>query len=69
MAQTKKELIEKLEDLATFFTMAASDAGGQAELAKLANVNIKLSSFASGREMAYNVAFLKLNTILKEAKK
>ena len=69
MAQTKKELIEKLEGLATFFTMASSDAGGQAELAKLAKVNTKLASFPSGRELASNVAFLKLDTILKEARK
>lgn len=68
VAETKKELIEQLELLATFFTLAGSDAGEQARKAKAGGAS-KMASFCAGREAAYGVAFLKIDTILKVAKK
>lgn len=67
MAQTKKELIEKLEGLATFFTLAASNAERETNAARKAG-SVKRTSFCAGRQTAYNVAFAKTTHIIKEAK-
>ena len=64
----KKELIEKLEDLATYFTLAASDAGKDAKRAKDI-ANFQGACFREGRETAYKTAFNKVDSLIKEAKR
>ncbi len=62
-----KKLIEKLEDLATFFTLAASDA----EVKKNENSlmeNFTTASIWEGREIANKYAFEKVDALIKEAK-
>ena len=63
----KQELIETLGDLATFFTLAAESAVTQANIARKKG-NSGHASFNTGRKMAYDTAFTKLNGIIKEAK-
>ena len=63
-----KKLIEKLEDLATFFTLAASDEGKEATTARKNRDSIH-TSFCVGRKGAFDVAFKKVDGILKEAKR
>jgi len=60
----KKKLIEKLEDLATFLTLAAAEANH--EQPKDSNL---YADFHKGEKKAYNAAFEKLDKIIKEAKK
>lgn len=68
MTEIKKELIEKLELLAAFYTLSAKNAGEQAQAAHDKG-NQRLSSFSAGRQAAYEVAFQKIDIIIKEAKK
>ncbi len=63
----KRELIEKLEDLATYFTLAASDAEERKKIAEI-KVDFQGASLAAGRKVAYNNAFQKLHRIIKEVK-
>ena len=63
-----KELIEKLEDLATFFTLSASDAGESVKAAKKKG-NQSSISYYGGREVAFKIAFNKVDGIIKEAKR
>ena len=64
---TKKALIESLGDLATFFTLAAESAVAQATIARNKG-NSEHASFNTGRKMAYDTAFTKVNCIILEAK-
>lgn len=64
----KKELIEKLEDLATFLTLAASNAGEEATTARKNRDSIQ-TSFCVGRKGAFDIAFIKVDGIIKEAKR
>lgn len=63
-----KKLIERLEDLAAFFTLAAKDVGQKAMVMKVKG-NIRTISFCEGKETAFNIASAKIDAILKEAKK
>jgi hypothetical protein len=66
----KKELIEKLEDLATFFTLAASNAEKeQKKESELGHDDSRIAAYYEGRKAAFDDAFLKMDRILKEAKK
>lgn len=58
-----KQLIEKLEDLATFLTLAAAEANH--EQPKDAGF---YADFHKGEKKAYNIAYEKLDRIIKEAK-
>jgi len=62
------ELIEKLEDLATFFTLAASDAGESVKAAKKKGNQISIS-YQEGRKIVFKIAFNKVDAIIKEAKR
>ncbi len=62
-----KKLIEKLEDLATYLTLAASDASELKEAAEK-KVDFQGASFSRGRKVAYNNAFQRLHRLIKEAK-
>ncbi len=64
---TKPKLIEKLEDLATFLTLASNDAGKAKDRAKSIKNSLD-SDYWRGREQAYKLAFDKLDGIIKEAK-
>ena len=64
---TKKALIESLGDLATFFTLAGESAVTQANIARDKG-NPGHASFNTGRKMAYDTAFAKINVIITEAK-
>ena len=64
---TKQKLIEALEDLATFFTLAKESATTQTANA-LKKREVAPASFNLGRKMAYDTAFAKLNVIITEAK-
>jgi len=63
-----RELIEKLEDLATFFTLAASDAGESVKAAKKKGSQISIS-YHEGRRVVYKIAFNKVDSLIKEAKR
>ena len=52
----KKKLIENLEDLATFLTLAATSAATQANTARKKR-NLEHASFNVGRKTAYDTAF------------
>lgn len=54
----KKKLIEKLEDLATFLTLAANDEGENATKARKDRDSIQ-TSFCVGRKGAFEIAFSK----------
>lgn len=62
-----KKLIEKLDDLATFLTLSQNDAGKR-EKEEEKKENRGLTSYWAGRESAFNVAFLKVDGLIKEAK-
>jgi len=66
-----KEMLEKLHDLATYFTLAASDAGRQQKKeARIGTAqNNRLAAFYEGRKAAFNTAFKKVDAIIKEAKR
>jgi len=63
-----QELIEKLEDLATFLTLAASDAKKRSNEAAL-NGDVTHCTLGAGQEGAYKIAFSKVDNIIKEAKR
>lgn len=63
----KQELIEKLEDLATFFTLAALDAEEKQKKRPL--YQDPKRAYYEGKQEAHNIAFNKVEQILKEAKK
>ena len=58
-----KQLIEKLEDLATFLVLAAAEANHEQP-----KDNNLYADFHKGEQKAYNAAFNKLDAIIKEAK-
>lgn len=64
-----KELIEKLEDLATFFTLAASNAEKLQYKESRIEPSGRAAAFYEGKSKAYSAAFDKLDKILKEVKK
>ena len=63
-----KELIEKLEFLATYFALAARDANGAAKIEEEEKW-IETAFFCKGKETAFNIAFIKLDKIITEVKK
>ncbi len=63
-----KKLIEKLEDLATFFSLAAADAGKHKE-ESLLKENYTAVSIWEGRQIAYREAYNKVDKIIGEAKR
>jgi len=63
-----KKLIEKLEDLATFLTLAANDADKEAKTAENKS-DLGHSYFHDGKAKAYNTAFNKVDGLIKEAKR
>ena len=63
-----KQLIEKLEDLATFFTLVASNADKRRKESKTI-MSAESLAFWEGKEQAYKTAFNKIDGILKEAKR
>jgi len=63
-----KKLIEKLEDLATFLTLAASDAGKSIQTSKKIGNQVAIS-YHEGREVVYKIAFNKVDGLIKEAKR
>lgn len=63
-----KKLIEKLEDLATFFTLASNDANKEAiKKAKKGATGDAL--VYEGAASAYNTAFVKVDKLINEAKR
>ncbi len=62
-----KKLIERLENLATFLTLKASDAKKRSNESKTIS-SMESRAFWEGREDAYRVAFNKVDAIIKEAK-
>ena len=65
---SKEKLIEMLEDLATFFALAAKDASEKKAIA-WRKYNSTIASVNEVREAVYNIAFKKLDKIITEAKK
>jgi len=63
-----KKLIEKLEDLATFLALAASDTKKQSSDAANKG-DTTYCTFHSGEAKAYGIAFKKVDGIIKEAKR
>ena len=63
-----KELIEKLEDLATFLTLAANDAGESVKAGKKKGSQVSIS-YHGGRQVVYKIVFNKVDGIIKEAKR
>lgn len=63
-----KELIEKLEDLATFFTLAANNAGKKQYKESRLESTGRVAAFYEGKKAAFHTAFNKIDKILKEAK-
>lgn len=63
-----KQLIEKLEDLATFFTLAASNAGEEAKKTEKKG-DLGDSYFHEGEAATNKIAFEKVDKLIKEAKK
>lgn len=63
-----KKLIEKLEDLAAFLTLAGSDAGESVKIGKKIGSQVSIS-YHEGREVVYKIAFDKVDAIIKEAKR
>ena len=64
----KKQLIEKLADLATSLALSRNDANKNCETEK-EKEKPNFASYWVGRESAFNVAFLKVDKIIKEAKR
>ena len=64
-----KKLIEKLALLATYLTLAASDAEKEQYKENRIDKSGRLAAFYEGRANAYNTAFNKVDDIIKEAKK
>ena len=64
---TKPKLIEKLEDLASFFTLASRDANMESiKKRKMgASGDALVEEGAAG---AYHIAFVKVDKLIKEAK-
>lgn len=63
-----KQMLEKLEDLATYFTLAASDADKEQYKESRLDASGRLAAFYEGKANAYNTAFKKVDAIIKEAK-
>lgn len=65
-----KQILEKLQLLATYFTLAASDAGKEQnkQFVLADSEDNILTSFYKGKRQAYNTAFKKVDAIIKEAK-
>lgn len=63
-----KQLIEKLEDLATYFTLAASDAMVKKNESWLRR-DYTTASIWEGRAIASKHAFEKVDALIKEAKR
>ena len=63
-----KQLIEKLEDLATYFALKRKEAH-QLSLDAKAKGDIKVTSYWAGDATAYGLAFLKVDSLIKEAKR
>jgi len=64
----KKQLIEKLEDLATFFTLVKTDEEKKSNLARTVRNEVSIA-FHEGKGIAFDIAFRKVDGIIKEAKK
>ncbi len=65
---TKQKLIEKLEDLATFFTLTSNNAN--MESIKKRKVGASGDALVEeGAAGAYNIAFVKVDKLIKEAKR
>ena len=64
-----KQLLEKLNDLATYLTLAANDAEGEQYKETRLDDTGRLAAFAEGRKVAYNNVFVKVDKIIKEAKR
>ncbi len=66
----KKQLIEKLEDLATFLALAAKDSGEEKtkEIDKGGGSILYNLACWEGKEEAYKTSFIKVDGIIKEAK-
>ncbi len=62
-----KKLIEKLEDLATFFSLAAADAGEHKEASHLRG-EYTAGAIWEGRQVANREAYNKVDKIIGEAK-
>lgn len=63
-----KKLIEKLEDLATYLTLAASDAEVKKNESRLGE-RFTTASIWEGRQIASKHAFEKVDALIKEAKR
>lgn len=63
-----KKLIEKLEDLATFFTLEANDSAEQAKKSERKGQTGD-THFHEGTAAANKIAFIKLDKLIKEAKR
>ena len=63
-----KELIEKLELLATFFALAAREAERRGKLVD-ADIETMYAGSCTGEMMANDAAFKKLDKIITEVKK
>lgn len=64
-----KQLIEKLEDLATYFTLAASDADKEQHKESRIEPSGRTAAFYEGKKVAYTAAFNKVDGLIKEAKR
>jgi hypothetical protein len=64
-----KQLIEKLELLATYFTLAANDAGNEQYKESRLDSSGRLASFFEGKQSAFLTAFNKLDALIKEVKR
>jgi hypothetical protein len=63
-----KDLIEKLEDLATFFTLAASKTAEEQYKESRLDSSGRLAAFYEGKNNAFETAFKKIDKIIKEVK-
>lgn len=64
-----KKLIGELEDFATFLILAASDAEKERGRECLRDASGRFVAFHEGRSEAYQIAFKKIDGIIKEAKR
>ena len=63
-----KQLIEKLELLATYFTLASSDANKES-IKKRKKGATGDALVLEGQAAAYNIAFVKVDKLIKQAKR
>lgn len=64
-----KKMLEKLVDLATFFTLAADNASNEAYKESRLQPHGGHAVFYEGKANAFNTAFNKVDGIIKEAKR